>query len=104
MKKVTIVSGICGFSTTVAARMDGKDTVLVEAVSSCDAITAMFADLKSVDKMSMFATFFDNPVYIAANKHLQHLSCPVPSGTLKAIEAEAGFSIPKNATITFVEE
>jgi hypothetical protein len=45
--------------------------------------------------------FLSNPVYRAAAKHLKHTACPVPSGTIKAMEVEAGFCLPEDASIVF---
>lgn len=102
MTKVTIESGICGFSTTVTARMeeDGKN-VSIAIESGCEMVEAMAGELTAVNKMSVFTGFLANPVYRAADKHLKHTACPVPSGIIKALEAEAGFCLPKNATIVF---
>ena len=37
----------------------------------------------------------------AAQQHLPHITCPVPVGTLKAIEAGAGMALVKDVSITF---
>ena len=35
---------------------------------------------------------------------IPHVSCPVISGALKALEVSVGLALPKDASITFVEE
>ncbi len=35
---------------------------------------------------------------------IPHVSCPVISGVLKALEVSVGLALPKDATITFVED
>ena len=47
---------------------------------------------------------YQSQVLDTALKTIPHLSCPVISGVLKALEVSAGLAIAKNATITFIEE
>ncbi len=104
MTKVVVESGICGFSTTVTARMekDGKHiSILLE--TGCEMVEKMSEDLASVSRMSVFTGFLANPVYRSAASYLKHTACPVPSGIIKAMEVEAGFCLPKDASITFVK-
>lgn len=102
MTRLTVTSGICGFSTTVTAeRQEGGKEMSIKLESDCEMITAMDSELEPLDKMSVFIGFLANPVYKAASKHLKHTACPVPSGIIKALEVEAGFCLPKDASIVF---
>ena len=104
MTKVVVTSGICGFSTTITATMqaDGKN-IAIAIDTECETVEKMREDLASLDKMSVFTGFLSNPVYKSAAKHLKHTACPVPSGIIKAMEAEAGFCLPKDARIEFIK-
>jgi len=102
MTRLTVTSGICGFSTTVTAEMqEGGKEITVKLESGCEMITAMDRGLEPLDKMCVFTGFLTNPVYKAAAKHLKHTACPVPSGIIKALEVEAGFCLPRDASIVF---
>ncbi len=104
MTKVVVESGICGFSTTVTARMeeDGKHiSILLE--TECEMVEKMSEDLASVNKMSVFTGFLANPVYRSAASHLKHTACPVPSAIIKAMEVESGFCLPKDVSISFAK-
>ncbi|MBE0428269.1 MAG: hypothetical protein IBX61_00135 [Thermoleophilia bacterium] len=72
--------------------------------SDCEHVTRMAGDIKELNRMDAFVRFMENPVYRAADRHLKHVSCPVPAGILMALEAEAGFRLPKDAHIEFMQE
>ncbi|HYA26947.1 MAG TPA: hypothetical protein VEE82_03020 [Thermodesulfovibrionales bacterium] len=103
MTKVAIHSGACGFSVAVTADKgkDKKVHLLIE--TECEMVRKMAEELSALDMMSVFARLLDNPVYRSAARHLKHVTCPVPGGILKAIEAECGFAVPKDVSITFVQ-
>jgi len=102
MTRLTVTSGICGFSTRVTAEMqEGGKEITVKLESDCEMIAAMGKELEPLDKMCVFTGFPTNPAYRAAAKHLKHTACPVPSGIIKALEVEAGFCLPKDASIVF---
>ncbi len=102
MTKVVVDSGICGLLTTITATIeaDGKQ-IAITLDTECEMVEKMSEDLVSLDKMSVFTGFLSNPVYISAAKCLKHTACPVPSGIIKAMEVEAGFCLPKDASIAF---
>ncbi len=104
MTKVVVTSGICGFSTTITATLeaDGKH-IAITLDTECEMVEKMSEDLASLDKMSVFTGFLSNPVYTSAARCLKHTACPVPSGIIKAMEAEAGFCLPKDAKIEFIK-
>ncbi len=104
MTKVVVEPGICGFSVTVTAVMDedGKH-MSITLETDCEMVEKMAEDLTSLDKMSVFTGFMANPVYRSAATHLRHTACPVPSGIIKAMEAEADFCLPKDVRINFVQ-
>ncbi len=104
MTKVVVTSGICGFLATITAAMqdDGKH-IAITLDTECEMLEKMSEDLVSLDKMSVFTGFLSTPVYTSAARCLKHTACPVPSGIIKAMEAEAGFCLPKDARIEFIK-
>ncbi len=100
MTKVTIKAGICGFNTVVIAEKE-KKKVRLTIITECEMVRAMAEELKELDIMTAFTGFLNNPVYRAASKHLRHVTCPVPSGILKALEVEAGLALPMDVSIEF---
>lgn len=103
MTKVAINPGACGFSVTVTAekRENKKVHLLIE--TECEMVKKMAEEIETLDMMSVFTRLHDNPVYRSAAKHLKHVTCPVPGGILKTMEAESGFAVPKDVSIVFVE-
>ncbi len=102
MTKVVIKAGSCGFTATVTAEKGPDRRIRLTIDSDCETVRKMQADLAELDRMDAFKRILDNPVYRSANKHLKHTACPVPSGILKTLEAEAGMNLARDAVIEFV--
>jgi hypothetical protein len=100
--RVIVESGICGFKTTITVEPLGKRKASVTLQSECEMVGRMQEDVRELEMMSVFTGFMSNPVYGAASRCLKHTACPVPSGILKALEVAMGLSLPKNASIVFV--
>ncbi len=108
MVNVEIDSGICGFKTMVHAE-DKKDFMAsfrletecpnwkkVDALlggKKLNIMTELFKNKKTGD--------LDSQVLDAFLKTIPHVSCPVLSGVLKALEVSVGLALAENATITF---
>jgi hypothetical protein len=103
MTKVTIQSGVCGFSVLVTAEKGKDKKIAITLETECEMVRKMAAEVGELDVMAAFAGYLVNPVYKAASKHLRHVACPVPSGILKALEAEAGLCLPRDVSIVFVK-
>ena len=104
MATARIQSGICGFQTTVNARMDGSDVVL-EIHSDCDAIQKLAAELTRVDPFQEISFRGAGPQTLnAARRYCRHPACPVPSGILKAAEVAAGLALPADVVIHVTKE
>ena len=59
-------------------------------------------DLQSIDAYAeLFKKPHETSVYAALSKHLPHVTCPLYSGFLKAIEAAAGLALQKNVSMKF---
>lgn len=104
MTTVIVNPGACGFTVTIRAEK-GKDKKITVALdTSCEMVKAMAGDIKTLNVMSLFIGFQNNPVYQSAARRLKHSACPVPGGILKAIEVEAGMNLPRDVSIVFLEE
>lgn len=100
MAKVTVDAGICGFTTEIHTESEDGQNVSIEFESQCPHVIKARDELTSVDA---YAELFQKPdkttVYAALSKHLPHVTCPLYSGFLKAIEVAGGLALPKDATI-----
>jgi hypothetical protein len=103
MTKAVVNSGVCGFSVTITAEKGNDRKIRISLETECEMVQKMLKDISSLDMMAAFTGFLNNPVYRSAATHLKHVACPVPGGILKAVEVEAGFALPKDVGITFVE-
>lgn len=104
MSTVRVTSGSCGFKTTINVTGRGKGKPYSVAIESdCESVEKMAAEIKQLNRMDAFAGFMQNPVYQAAARNLKHVSCIVPAGILMALEVEAGFNLPVDAGIEFID-
>jgi len=100
MAKAVIDAGICGFKTTVRAKMKEDGTVHLDVESDCKAVCKLGDALQDVDPYREFSWRRSLPQTIElAPKCLSHPACPVPSGIIKAIEVEAGLALPADVSI-----
>ncbi len=108
MTEVKIFAGICGFTTMVRVEDRGEYKAMLHLESQCpnwgrvnkilggeeiNVMTELFKDKKTGTLNSRVLTVSLNTI--------PHVSCPVISGVLKALEVGVGLALPKDATITF---
>ena len=99
MAKAEITSGICGFTATVEARMEGRKC-LVSVESECNAVQRLGEALQELDPFQEISFRGEGPRTLKMGaEHCYHTACPVPVGIIKAIEIEAGLALPADATI-----
>ena len=99
MARAEVVSGICGFTATVEARMEGRNCTL-SIESECEAIQRLAAELTEVDPFREISFRGEGPRTLKLGaQHCYHTACPVPVGIIKAVEVEAGLALPADATI-----
>jgi len=110
MVNVKIFGGICGFTTLVHAEDKTGYKASFTLESECP-------NWKKIDKilggkeLNMMTELFKDKKTGALNsqvidvslKNIPHVSCPVISGILKALEVSVGLALPKDASITFKE-
>jgi hypothetical protein len=101
MAQVTVDAGICGFTTRIQTASADMQTVQFSYESDCPHVNKAKTELTCVDA---FTELFKKPhetfVYQVLSRHLPHVTCPLYSGFLKAIEVTAGMALPKNAAIS----
>ena len=58
--------------------------------------------------MDAYAEIFSKPhegtVYKTLSQHVPHTACPIYSGVLKAIEAEAKLALPRDVSFRFIDD
>ena len=111
MTTVNIFAGICGFSTEVTSTDKGNYKAELSIRSECpnwNKVNQIFAGkeldvMKELFKDKETGTLHSEVIDTALNM-IPHVSCPVISGALKALEVSAGLALPKDATITFIQK
>ena len=104
MTKILIQPGACGMPATVEVKKKGKKTFTVTITSECEMVGKLGNELPELDFMDAFKRLLDNPVYTKGAGCLKHVSCPVPTGILKALEVEAGLAVPRDVSIVFEKD
>ena len=107
MKKVKIDAGVCGFKITVTAISEDGQEAKVAVQSDCEHITKMMNTLG--DTFDGFSLCLTRPGTGALYEYSignfpGHAACPVIAGITKCVEAECNLALPRDASITFVEE
>jgi hypothetical protein len=97
-----IQAGICGFHTTVRAHAEDSRNVSLDITSTCEKITSLAADLKTVDAYQEIGNGFDGAVLKAASRHLKGCcaGCVVPSGIFKTVQVAGCVALPAPISIT----
>ncbi len=108
MVNVEITGGICGFTTQVFAEDKTCYKASFRLESDCPNWKRVDAILGGKELNMMTELFKDkktgtlnSQVLDISLKTIPHVSCPVISGILKALEVSAGLALPKDASITF---
>ena len=104
MTRVVVHAGACGFTVVIRAGKGPGRTVEIAVESGCEQVRKMAAEITRLDRHDTLTGILNNPVYLAAGRHLKHAACPVPAAVLKALEVEAGLNVRKDATITFEQD
>ncbi|BBO73248.1 hypothetical protein DSCW_06650 [Desulfosarcina widdelii] len=108
MAEVDIYAGICGFKTVVSSEDKGGYKAIINLESECPNWRS-FNEILGGKEINVMAELFkdrktgtlNSQVFDVALKTIPHISCPVISGVLKAMEVCTGLALPKGATITF---
>ena len=108
MVKVEITGGICGFTTRVNAEDKSGYKASFQLESQCPNWKKV-NDILGGKELNMMTELFkdkktgtlNSQVLNVSMKTIPHVSCPVVSGILKALEVSVGLALPKDAAITF---
>lgn len=104
MTELTVHAGVCGFVTTIRASSEDQQAVRIAYETTCPHAAKAREELTGVDAYTeLFRKPHETVVYAALSKHLPHVTCPLYSGFLKAIEAAAGLALPRDVTMTFAQ-
>lgn len=102
MTKVKVKSGICGFETKIKAELLKSELVEIDVYSDCPSVNEISDSIPLIDPfIEIFKKLDETKIYQTLSKKLPHVSCPVYSAVLKAIEVEADLALPKDALIKF---
>jgi hypothetical protein len=103
LAKAEIFSGICGFTTQVEAKMNGKVCNL-SIRSDCKDVQKLAQDLKQVKPIEEISFHRSMPRTLESGmKHCSHAACPVPVGIIKAVEVEAKLALPADVSIKLLK-
>ena len=94
MTRVIVNPGVCGFTTTIDVSKVSKRRVKVVITSDCEMVTELGESFTEVDAGQALKQGQALSEYV-------HATCPVPIAVLKAIEAEAGLTVPCDVVILF---
>lgn len=110
MTKIKISAGICGFSTKITSTDKGGYKAQHSIESDCPNWNKFDQLFKDKEFNVMTELFKDkktgtlrSEVIETALTTIPHVSCPVISGTLKALEVSVGLALPQDASITFID-
>jgi hypothetical protein len=104
MTKVVVTAGAFGFTSVIRAEKAPQRSVDVSVDSGCPMVQKMAAEIARLGRHDALVAIPNNPVYLAAGRHLRHAACPVPAAVLKALEVEAGLNVANDVTIVFEKD
>ena len=101
MTRVIINPGVCGFTTTIEVEKIDKSRLSCRIESECKTVAGLNEILSEINKWDVLKPRAESEIYLKLSGHPLHLSCPVPVGIIKAVEAEAGLALARDVTIHF---
>lgn len=101
--EVMIDGGVCKFRTHVSATSDMMGNITLSIETSCPNMPKMIARLGDINAYEEIAGGYLKSKVFAAAAELPHVTCPVPTGILKAIEVAGGLGLKRDPSIHFLE-
>jgi len=101
MTRVVINPGVCGFTTIVEIEKIDKKRLACRIESECKTVAGLNEILAEIDKWDVLKPRAESKLWLKLSEHPLHLSCPVPVGIIKAVEAEAGLALARDVNIHF---
>jgi len=116
MKKVECDPGVCGMPAIIEAERStssresaaGKGKVRIRVQCDCERVVKMVGQLTEVDEEVVdewdpIKPRGESRVCQYARELRLCAACPVPTAILKAVEAEAGLAVARDACIKFID-
>jgi hypothetical protein len=101
MTRVSVESGICGFTSTIEVAKLSAKMVRVDISSDCEMVSKLGEKLHDLEWRNALK-LPENPLLCkCAHRYIRHAACPVPVAILKAIEVEVGMALAKDVAIHF---
>lgn len=99
--RASIEPGICGFSGSISASLNGQQLVALQIVSECENIQRLAGAVEQITLRDLFLPISRNPIFAAAEKAKCHTSCPYPTALIKVTEVALKMALPKAVNISF---
>lgn len=102
MTVVEVYNGSCGFLTRILVSRRPDDLMLLSLTTDCESACRWGQMIEVTDWRSCFGKdALKSTFWRSAFEVLQHRSCPVIIGVLRAIETEMGLAPPADTRIHF---
>jgi len=101
--RLEVFAGICGFTTQIETTDQGSYNALLSLETDCPNFQKV-AGILGTDPLNVMNELFKKDasrVLEVCNNTIPHVSCPVPTAILKALEVTVGLALPCDPTITF---
>ncbi|QGP93643.1 hypothetical protein MGLY_30630 [Neomoorella glycerini] len=99
MAKVTVASGICGFTTEILAEAPDMFSCNLTINTTCPNIQKIAAALDTINPLDEISFKGNSRLRELFFQHCPHAACPVLPGMVKAVEVAAGLALPLDAHI-----
>lgn len=107
MTHVIVNPGVCGLTADIRTEQIDSQTVKISLESECKMIVKLVDGLgETVDAFALLGMRRGaDPLLEAGRAGTRiHAACPVIAGIAKAVEAECQLALPRDASITFVND
>ncbi len=101
--EIEVFAGICGFTTIIHAKAQGGYKAILSLETDCPNYKKV-AKVLGTEPLNVMDEMFkkgESKVLEACNNNVPHVSCPVPSAILKALEVSVGLALPCDPKIMF---
>ncbi len=103
MTVLEVFAGVCGFKTVIKAEAGERYHAVCTLETECPNLKKVGVALgdEPLDVMNELFGKGQSTVVDVCTANLPHVSCPVPSAILKALEVSVGLALPADAQLTF---
>ena len=106
MTHVVVNPGVCGLTADIRAESAGMGEVNISVDTKCKMIADLVEALEQpVDAFAILGMSGDEPTLEEARRGTRiHAACPTIAGIVKAVEVASQMALPRDASITFVDD